>query len=327
MSFINWIIEACNDASDFFYEIYLEVYGWIYPFWLAATFFYSLCLIFNDLAWDFYYFGNWVNDVANKITQILSYANIAAYFRKWFDWAEDAWDWVTNAYSNIVSNVTTWWDASNNPIRLFIKAADQAISNTLSILSAAFNNLKVAWDNFWTVIFPQWIASLQNLWNSFTAFVASIGQTILEYLQAFWNSTIFPAFQSIWQFLSALHIPTWDEIWSFVFSKLPGIDDILNWWAEFWLDVKTFFTEPLIWLWQHALPVAIINQITEIIEAAGGTEAERDEEYKKVPPVNIDIDDTAKMLKDETLYIAHETWGLIEPEIEKIRAKIKSEVG
>ena len=327
MWFMIYILSWLRSTSDWLLNAYSEVSGWVWPFNKLATPLYYLYLAFYEIWYWSYYLDSWLAWAYGRINQILDITTITNYFTTWINYATNAWNWVVNHFSYVVSDVTTWWNASNNPIKLYIQQAIATITAIPDWLVSEFTNLKTAWDNFWTYTFPQWIATVQDLWNQFSTFVASIGQTILSHLNAFWDSTIFPALESIRQSLSSLNIPSWDEIWSFIFSKLPGIDDILNWWSEFSSNVKDFFINPITWLlgkWNWDI---FFGWISPFFEAAGGTEAERDEQYSKVPEVHAAIDEHAAILKDPDLTAAHEVWGLIEPELNKIRAKIIEGIG
>jgi len=290
------------------------------PLWCLYCAFYYLTSSFID-------FNTWLTWAAGRINQILDITTITSYFQTWINYAINAYNWVYLHFYNVVSDVTTWWSASNNPIRLYIDQAISTIQGLPDWFMSEFTSFKLAWDNFWSYTFPQWMASLQSLWNSFTTFVASIGQTILSHLNAFWDSTIFPALESIWQALAALQFPSWDEIWSFIFSKLPGIDDILNWWSETWTDVKDFFAEPTAWLLKRFSGDIFYSFLTPFIEDAGGTKEARDEAWKNIKPAEEEGDENLIILKDETLTQATIQGGMIEEETEKIKARIYGELG
>ncbi len=220
MPFMSWIIERLNDASDFFYSIYLEVQGWVYPFWQAASIFYELCLVFNHLAWDFYYFNEWVYEVSEKITTFLTSLDLEAWFNEWKQKILDAWYWITNAWSNVFNIIDEWWLTVQSTIRSWIDIAVEGL-----------DSLKVAWSNFWTVTFPEWTGKLDTLkaaWDNF------------------WTVT-FPSLVSFsW-------LDTW---WS---DRLKELDKLINdtivvWFpfyddlVSLWEDIKLFFTDPLTWL-------------------------------------------------------------------------------
>jgi len=327
MSWMNSIISWLGSIRDYFLSQYYSASGWPYVGNLIGSVFLYLYLFFYYLTYYFGQFNSWLVWATGRIDQILDITTITSYFSTWINCTLTAWSWVYSHFSNVVSDVTAWWNASNNPIRLYIGQAISTIQGLPDWFMSEFTSLKTGWDNFWNVTWPQWMTTLHDLGVSFLAFVNSIGQTILSHLNAFWDSTIFPALSSIWQSLSSLNIPSWDEIWSFIFSKLPGIDDILNWWSELSSNVKDFFINPITWLlgkWNWDI---FFGWISPFFEAAGGTEAERDEQYSKVPEVHAAIDEHAAILKDPDLTAAHEVWGLIEPELAKIRAKIIEGIG
>jgi hypothetical protein len=324
---MNSIISWLGSARDYFLSQYYSASGWPFVGGLIGSVFYYLYLFFYYLTYYFGQFNSWLVWAAGRINQILDITTITSYFSTWINYATNAWSWVYSHFSNVVSDVTTWWSASNNPIKLYIQQAIAAITAIPDWLVSEFTKLKSAWDNFWNVTWPQWMTTLHDLGVSFLAFVNSIGQTILSHLNAFWDSTIFPALESIRQSLSSLNIPSWDEIWSFIFSKLPGIDDILNWWSETWTDVKDFFAEPTAWLLKRFSGDIFYSFLTPFIEDAGGTKEARDEAWKNIKPAEEEGDENLIILKDETLTQATIQGGMIEEETEKIKARIYGELG
>ncbi len=109
MSFMNYIVDGLNDASDFFYSIYRDVLDWVWPFWEVATFFYSLSIIFNWLAWDFSDFFSWLLTKAAEIDKILSWSNIRSLILGWLPGLEDAIDWWSSWWIWISQEIDDWW--------------------------------------------------------------------------------------------------------------------------------------------------------------------------------------------------------------------------
>ncbi|MBA7693216.1 hypothetical protein ES703_101792 [subsurface metagenome] len=108
MWFINNIVTYCNRISDYFYSVYLEVIGWIYPFWYIARFFYYLCDLFNNLAWAFYSFAQWAYDVESIINSWWSSAQYTV-----LSWIEDAKQWAgaqIDSLRSTINYILAWWD-------------------------------------------------------------------------------------------------------------------------------------------------------------------------------------------------------------------------
>jgi len=113
---MNYIVQRLNDASDFFYDIYIEVYSWVWPFWEAGPLFYQLCLLFNKLAWDFYDFSSWVTATADKLTDILSWSTIRSYIRSWLPDLEDTIDWWYDWLYWVWDSIDDWWDSTSDEV-------------------------------------------------------------------------------------------------------------------------------------------------------------------------------------------------------------------
>ena len=284
-----WMIQIIiwlQSVRDWLLNAYYTVNGWIWPFKALATPLYYIYVAFFYLALYFVNFQNWIIEVTNRLSQILSITQITSYFQTWITYATTAYNWVVSATTNVRLILDSWWREASQQVYFAIEQAKYWVLVQLNNLAYNYAAVQAWWNDFCTYTWPQWLASLQSLWNSFTAFVASIGQTILSHLNAFWSSTIFPAFESIWQTLAALHIPTWDEIRSFIFSSLPGIADILNWWNEFYKDVKEFFLNPLdtLAIWLHLEEFAdLLDQGIAEMEATEDTiEEEFDEDIDPI---------------------------------------------
>lgn len=223
MSFMSPIISALNSVSSWFYEIYLDVNGWVWPFWQAAGFFYQISLLFNTLAWQFYYFWGWVDDVATKVAGILSWSTIWSYILSYVPNLTQIRDWFYGWSSNITSVITIWWYATQTTVTEGITAAVQPFNAMLTAwnnfwnstwpqLTSSFNGLKAAWDNFWRYTLPNIVSfdALEDWWNG------RIGA-----LQGLINSA-FTTRASLWE----------------------G-------WQEVRTSVLTFFSDPVEYIWDR----------------------------------------------------------------------------
>lgn len=220
MWFLNSIVSWLTSAKDFFYDAYLEVRAWVYPFYYLSYPLYSLYTTFYYLAYYFSDFNEWVDWAANEIGNILSYSNIYSYFRTYFDYASDAWYWVRDAYYYVTGIIDNWWDATWYDVRSWVYAriddVEVLIANTeswLANLQADFNNL---------------IESLPNL------------NEILTWFTNWWSNTL--ASIIAWGALTATQIS------SLIDSAFTARDSLWAGWQDVKNDVIEFFTDPLGWL-------------------------------------------------------------------------------
>ena len=217
------IFSIVFDVSMWFQEAYLITKDWIWPFYLISNFFYFVHRGVWNLLTPIAHFCMWVVEVAEKIIDVLNLDMIWEHFKKWFEWAQWAWEWITNAFNNIANIVTDWWNLEDNPIRLFIESATEGLDELLS-----------AWNDFWTITWPEWMSAFDNL------------ATAWDY---FWTVT-WPEFLSLeWLF-------TW---WN---DRIQDILDLINtafklredWWSG-WQEIKEqvfdFFSDPLEYLWSR----------------------------------------------------------------------------
>jgi hypothetical protein len=223
MWFMASIISALNSVSDWFYEIYLDVLGWVWPFWLTASLFYQLSDLFSTLAWRFYDFSGWVSDVQSKIGNVLSWDTIWSYIMSYVPNLVTIRDWFYSWWGNVTSVITSWWSAQSVTVRGWIDAATQP-----------FNNVAAAWSNFWNNLWPQLqssFRSLQSSWNTF------------------WGVTL-PTLVSF----------TWLETW--YASRLKDLQGLIDgaftvraglWdgWQEVRGNVVEFFTNPVGYIWER----------------------------------------------------------------------------
>jgi len=148
MNAISKVVEFLESLTTTFYNLYLETRGWIYPFSLVAGFFYTLSTISNSIAWQVYYFSQWVDNITDKVASILSYENIASHFRTFFDAARTALDWVRGAFTNVTGIVTTWWSSARLTVQAWIDIAKQTLQSSIDAISNRITSVKEAWDTF-----------------------------------------------------------------------------------------------------------------------------------------------------------------------------------
>jgi len=326
MWFINQIIDWLWTLVSWLWTAYYAVQGWIPPFNSLASPLEGLARAFSNIASAFGAFNDWLVWATGRISQMIDWTAINSYFNYWAVTIGQMSYWISTLSTYISTLVSNWWNTSNNPIRLYIDQAIAAIKALPDQLVSEFNAVKTAWDNFCQYTVPQWTASLKSYWDSFTAFMGSIGQTILDHLTAFWNDTILPAINTIKQDIASLHLPSWDDIWSFILSKLPHIDDVLNWWGEFCQDVKEFFADPSIWLWKYFDFGWILASMTDIINAWNPLTPEEQERVDSLQDVPKVIDEGVELIKTEKMEGTSPQNKMIYATLAKIQARIKSEI-
>lgn len=220
MAFMDWIIERLGDVSGFFYDIYREVLDWVYPFWLAADFFYNLHLLFNGLAWDFYDFANWVDDVVDELRDILSWSNIRSLIRGWLPDLEDVVDWWDRWWVWVGHEIDDWWDSTKNTVQGWIHYAEVRISDWIDSLERALTTLQAAWNDF-----KDRIPALDELWLWFTAWWANVLENLID-----WGAL------------------TGTQIDSLIDSWFKSYEPFWAGWQDVRDNVIEFLTDPLTWL-------------------------------------------------------------------------------
>lgn len=181
MSWIGSIIEALNNVSDFFYDLYLDARDWPLGLDNIAWLFYGLSITFNRIAWAFYDLGTWAYDVQDRLAGILSFDEIRRQLKLYLDYAVAAWSWVTDAWLNVTDIVDDWWLARSVTIRSWIDTATQGLSelraaweefrlNQLPRLEGDVATLYGRWRVFWTETLPNLVnfTQLGEWWNGKT---------------------------------------------------------------------------------------------------------------------------------------------------------------
>ncbi len=216
MWFMNYIIQRLNDASGFFYGVYLEVISWVYPFWLAAFPFYNLSVLFSNLAWDFYDFNTWVDYVEGRVASLLTFDNIYSYFSSYFDAAVNAWNWVDQTFGDINTFMSSWWSTTQYTVLAWVDEAKSYAAALVNNLSTTVNTLLSAWDDFKGRI-PT-IDEVIYWWGDWTG-------ELLSVVNSWWSGTLLQV-QSLIDSAFTLREPFWDG------------------WQDWRDKVIEFFTDP-----------------------------------------------------------------------------------
>lgn len=220
MWFLDLIVTYCNNISSFFYSLYLEVRSWWIPASYSAVIFLQLSWMFSYLAWDFYYFNQWVDSTARKLLDILSWSTIKSFILSWLPSLQDAVNWFLARLSWFTTEVTNWWNGTKAIVQGWIDTAKQFLQTQINSLSTLLANLQAAW-NEWQLKIP----SFNEIWSWFTNW---------------WNNTL--ARIITWGALTALQINTLID--SNIKSWFPFYESL----SQLWSKVAEFITDPLTWL-------------------------------------------------------------------------------
>lgn len=234
---INKIKEYLSDISAYFYDIYIEVNSWIRPFRYTAYPFYKLSYYFAKLAWQFYYFGQWCDDVADKVSKIVSLSNIYSYFKSYFTKAVDAWNWVRYAPYNVKSIINSWWHSVKYTVLSWIADIKSWSLAQLNSLEATFVNLISSVQN-WT------LTQISNTRSAFLALITDVKS---------WTFTqINNARTAILGALSSLEQWTQTQI-NTIKATLAALTDwatfytwLANWWKDKLLDIQNLLNTAFI---------------------------------------------------------------------------------
>jgi len=221
VEFMSGIIDRLDLAAGYMRAAWREVDGMGWPFYLLAPALRGLEEAFNWLAYHFTAFSNWVSDVGVKVSGILDQGDIIGLLRTWLDYAEWAWTWVRDAGANITGIIKDWWVERLSDIK-----------GLIDIATEGFDDLRVAWDSFWNITFPEWTATLEILKDDIAFFFK-------------------------WQFPELFNITTAEEWWKtklkevtdYVDTQLKLLEPLLAGWQELRDEVIEFFNDPWEWLW------------------------------------------------------------------------------
>ncbi len=219
---MGWISERFANASGFFYLAYLEILDWIYPFWLLAEPFYELAGLCSDLSWDFYDFSLWVQEISDRIVNVLNWDNVWSFILSYVPNLEDIRDWFFDWWFNVTSAVDTWWTETMVDVQGWISAALAHAMTFINQVEASLVDLRSTWDSFWTITLPGLIRDINGLRSAWEEFL----------------ETFLPGFAD-WTGVR-------DLVESTIRSWFPFYDEL----AALWGGIQEFFTDPEDWLYR-----------------------------------------------------------------------------
>jgi len=220
--FMGWLISKLNDVSGWFYSIYRTVYDWVWPFWLAADAFYWLSTMFNGIAWDFYYFSVWVDDIANKIVTILSWDTVWSYILTYVPNLEAIRDWFSERWSWFTTEINNWWSETVNIVIGWIDALRDWALFWINYLHGQIYSLNVKVDQVMRQI-PD-ITELMAWFSNWTGNVTSM-------INTWWTGAL-------------------SEVQSLINSAFIEREPFWAGWQDWRDKVTEFFTDPEDWLYK-----------------------------------------------------------------------------
>lgn len=221
MWFTDRIFALVWDISDWFLEAYYIVREWPWPFGFLG----GPLLYISNLTWDLLTpiadFGVWVSDTINTLRNLLTFDNIWSYFKSWFEWAEWAWVWVDDAWTNVWQIADAWWGTVQETVKTWIDIAVQG-----------FNELRVALFNFWATTWPDLIGRFDTLATAWDNFWTVTMPTLVNvaWIITWWNARL-------------------QDINDLIDTAFTLRDSLWEGWQELRSDVTEFFADPLEWLW------------------------------------------------------------------------------
>ncbi len=208
-AFMDWIRERLVGVFTFFFSIYAETAGWIWPFYLISAPFYQLYQSFVYITMYWINFTEWVDEVWTIVERIWTSEGILGLINWWFPALADVIQWFSDRWSWFVSVVGDWWDSTKTTVLGWIDIATEG-----------FNAVKVWWDEFWTITWPQWVATLEVLGDEVSNFFTQTLPDLYDHLK----------------------LENWFN------GKLFAIDGLIGSklveWFPFYNDMAEFFSDP-----------------------------------------------------------------------------------
>lgn len=215
IQFLGWLQEAL-------YKAYLEILDLPWPFWLAAWPFYLAQDAVNKLAWAFYDFYDWVQEVSGKIRFVMTPSELIGWIYSFWPLLGDIHNWFRVRFTWFTNQVTNWWTATSSTVIDWIDTAKAWAWLWIEYLNEETNKLKVRLDNL-VIEFPD-VTELLSWFTNWPGHVLSIVNT-------WWTSSMGEV-----QGLITSNLQTW----------FPFYDELVVLWG----DIKSFFTDPEDWLYK-----------------------------------------------------------------------------
>ncbi len=199
MVFMTWIVDRLTAAQDTFSELYLDVYfaGW--PLNIMADWFYDLVLIFNDLAWRFSQFGEWVNTVQAQLGDGLGWSTIWSTLLSYVPNLEEIRDWFYYWPTYVTDLVNAWWSSTGSTVAAWIDESKawtwslvQDLQGRVGILEAGIVELRGSTGDIAALVqwFTDWrgqvLGEISGWWSGALLDVQALIDTAFTTREPFW---------------------------------------------------------------------------------------------------------------------------------------------
>lgn len=249
MDFMNRIVEYLNDITDFFYDLYIECYYAYYIPNVIANLFYEICLIFNRLAWRFYDFGKWVDDIADDVQKLGIWGAIKKLIIGWLPGLEDAVTFVDNLVDEFLvfaqdpitylrdQTITTIfpWAISRIP---WVSDIYTWYVNNRKELTELFND---PWKYLRDKVYPR-------VWDWILIKIPVIGVAYSFYENFKDEIDTFTDNPTLWW-----HDKLENVVLPWAKEKIPFFSTLYLLYENYWDKIKLFFDDPVDWLYTNTI--------------------------------------------------------------------------
>lgn len=217
------LVDAFNSARYFFYDIYVVVNSWIWPFSEAAEIFYSLARVFGSIAQGTESLVDVVNDIIYSISGVMSWSTIWSKILTYVPNLIGIRNWFYDVTSNIVSVVNDWWYITSNTVQGWIQEGKQLLQRQIDQVS-------------------NWLAELESALEDIRGQIPNVGDIV--YWWRNWQGNVQSAVESWWT--SKL-----SEVQGLVSTAFIERESWWAGWSTFRDQVATFFSDPLEYIWSR----------------------------------------------------------------------------
>ena len=130
----------------------------MWPLYLLGTPLYYLHYLSWRLLTPIAHFGDWVDDVAAKVANILTWSTIWSYILSYVPNLVAIRDWFYNWWSNVRAVVADWWPTVVPTVQGWVNDAKQLAQALVANVQKELSSLHTSWDNFWTLTYPTLIS-------------------------------------------------------------------------------------------------------------------------------------------------------------------------
>lgn len=219
-----WVLDK---IAHFFYDLFAFFGKIAFECWDS----FYIPNIIGDWLWDvgracwdisdwFYHFSLQMDALVSQIGDTLTWSNIRSLILSWLPDLTKVITWWQNWTTWLGQKIDEWWLATKSTVQGWIDIATQG-----------FDNLVVAWDNFWTTTFPYWTSKLDDLKAGWDNFWTVTFPTLVDFtwLGIWWDSR-------------------WKEIEELKDSWFKDYEPFWEGWQDWKDSVVEFFDDPLEWL-------------------------------------------------------------------------------